>query len=288
MTATALALVIGAAILHSAWNALAKRADDQLAFLWSSVSLATLLLMPFAFRELGATGLPAAALPFVVATVVLHALYFYALGRSYGSGEFSLVYPVARGLGVALVPVLAFFIFDERLSLLGTAGIALVVLGIVGLHLAPRTLGATASRRWSVGSGTWWALLTGLTIAAYSLVDKAGVSRLHPVPYISFMGLGSVLLLLPVGLARRDALRREWQANWRAILAASTMNLTAYLLVLFAFRLSKTGYVVAARELSIVFSAVIGSVWLDEGRLGPRLAGAVVVLAGVACVAVAR
>ena len=73
-----------------------------------------------------------------------------------------------------------------------------------------------------------------------------------------------------------------------AILVASTMNLTSYLLVLFAFRLSKVGYVVAAREISIVLSAIIGSVWREEGRLGPRLAGAGVVLAGVACLAAAR
>lgn len=287
MTGTALALVIGAAVLHSAWNALAKRAQDQLAFLWSSVSLATLLLGPFALWPLRSQGLPAAALPFVVATILLHALYFVALGRSYRSGEFSLVYPIARGLGVALVPILALFLLDERLSPLGTAGVAQVVLGIVGLHLTPRAVSAAASASTPAGSGTWWALLTGLTIAAYSLVDKAGVARLHPLPYIALLGLGSVLLLLPAVLARPDALRREWRANW-SILVASTMNLTAYLLVLFAFRLSKTGYVVAARELSIVFSTLIGSLWLNDGRLGPRLVGALVILAGVACVALAR
>ena len=66
------------------------------------------------------------------------------------------------------------------------------------------------------------------------------------------------------------------------------MNLTSYLLVLFAFRLSKVGYVVASRELSILFSAFIGALWLGEGRLAPRLAGATVVLAGVVCVALAR
>ncbi len=288
MTATALALVIGAAFLHSAWNALTKRARDPLAFLWSSVSLATLLLGPFAFWTLGAGGVPREALPFVGATIVLHALYFFALGRSYRWGEFSLVYPIARGLGVALVPILALPLLDERLSPLGTAGVTLVVLGIIGLHLTPRTWTAAAAQGKLVGAGTWWALLTGLTIASYSLVDKAGVARLHPVPYITLLGLGSTILLLPAVLARRDTLSREWAVNWRTILAASTMNLTAYLLVLFAFRLSKAGYVVAAREVSIVFSTVIGSLWLGEGRLGPRLAGAGVVLAGVACVALAR
>ncbi len=288
MTGAAFALVLGAAVLHSVWNALAKRAQDQLAFLWSSVSLATLLLGPLALWPLRDQGFPVGATPFVVATIVLHALYFFALGRSYRSGEFSLVYPIARGLGVALVPILALPLFDERLSPLGTTGVALVVLGIVGLHLGPRARSAAASPSRSVGAGTRWALLTGLTISAYSLVDKAGVARLHPLPYITLLGLGTSLLLLPAVLANRDRLRREWQVNWRAILVASAMNLTAYLLVLFAFRLSKTGYVVAARELSIVFSAIIGSLWLGEGRLGPRLVGALVILAGVSCVALAR
>jgi drug/metabolite transporter (DMT)-like permease len=89
-------------------------------------------------------------------------------------------------------------------------------------------------------------------------------------------------------LAPSRALRAEWAVNGRAILAASTMNLTAYLLVLFAFQLSKAAYVVAERELSIVLSALIVSLWLREGPLRPRLAGAAVILAGVACVAVAR
>lgn len=114
------------------------------------------------------------------------------------------------------------------------------------------------------------------------------MAHLHPVPYIALMGVGTVLALVPAILRRGDALRHEWAVNWRAILLASTTNLTSYLLVLFAFRLSKAGYVVAARELSILFSALIGSLWMGEGRLGPLLGAAVVVLAGVVCVALAR
>ena len=289
MTGSALALVIAAAFLHAAWNALSKLARDPLAFLWSSFSLATLLLLPFAVWKLTAQGgIPGAAFPFVAATVALHAIYFYALGSSYRFGDFSVVYPMARGLGVALVPVLALPLFDERLSPLGMAGVFLVVVGIAALHLASGPRKAAALRPIRLGPGTWWALLTGLTIAGYSVVDKAGVARLHPVPYITLMGLGSMLLLVPAVLARSRALRAEWAVNGRAILAASTMNLTAYLLVLFAFQLSKAAYVVAGRELSIVLSALIGSLWLREGSLGPRLAGAAVVLAGVVCVALAR
>jgi len=226
----------------------------------------------------------------VLTTVLIHAVYFYALGRAYAAGDLSLVYPVARGLGVALVPLLAFLFLDERLSRVGALGIALVVAGIAVMHAA---VGVPAratrpSERTSRVAGLAWAILTGLAIAAYSVIDKAGVTRVHPLGYISLMGVGISLLLAPFVLRRRANLVREWRVNGRAIAVASTLNLTSYLLVLFAFRLSKAGYVVAARETSIVLSVLIGAVLLREGHLGPRLAGAAVVLGGVACVAFAR
>lgn len=286
MPAAALVLVLVAACVHACWNALTKNARDQFAFLCLAVAVASVVFLPVTWSTLPAGGVPAAAWPFVIATIVLHALYFWTLGRSYRSGEFSLVYPLARGLGVALVPLVAALLLDERPSALGALGIALVLVGIVALQSAgrPRGLGA----RLTLGAGTGWALLTGLTIAAYALVDKAGVARLHPVPYIGLMFVGSALLLVPVVLGGVDRFRREWTANWRAILAASVMTLTAYLLVLFAFRLSKAGYVVAARETSIVISVVIGRLWFGERRLGARLAAAGLVLAGVLCLALAR
>ncbi len=287
MPTAALALVLTAAVLHSCWNALTKRARDQFAFLCSAVAVASVLFLPVTLWTLPAGGVPATAWPFVAATVALHTLYFYALGRSYRSGEFSLVYPVARGLGVALVPVLAAVLLDERPSPLGAIGIGFVVVGIVALQRIGRLVPVVGGR-WRLGPGTGWALLTGLTIAAYALVDKAGVSRLHPVPYIGLMFVGSLLALLPAALLDVDRFRREWMANWRTILVASALTLTAYLLVLFAFRLSKAGYVVAAREVSIVFSVVIGRVWFGERRLAARLVGAGLVLAGLVCLALAR
>ncbi len=285
MSGSAIALVVCAAVLHATWNALAKRAENQFAFLWSSVSLATLLLLPIGLVRLSGEGAPMAGLPFVASSVGIHALYFWALGRSYRHGDFSRVYPMARGLGVALVPLIALPVFGERLSWLGSLGIGLIVLGIVTLGRNPSQARSAGGR---IGAGTAWAIVTGLTIAGYSLVDKAGVARLHPIPYIALMGLGLSVVLSPVVVADRRALVHEWRRRWRTILIASAMNLTSYLLVLFAFRLSKVGYVVASRELSILFSAFIGSLWLGEGRLAPRLAGASVVLAGVICVALAR
>lgn len=284
MSGTALALVLSAALIHSGWNALAKRAANPLAFLWSSVTVASLVFLPLSAGFLR-DGIPAAAVPYVIATIAIHAAYFYALGRALGSGDFSLVYPVARGLGVGLVPVGAILLLGERLSLLGATGVGLVILGIVTAHAAAGGFSSLTGRR--VGAGTGWAAATGLTIAMYSLVDKVGVTLFHPLPYLALMGAGISMLLLPA-VRRTAALRREWAINWPTILVAACLNLTSYLLVLFAFRLSKAAYVVAARETSIVFSVLIGGIWFGEGRLAGRLAAAAVVLVGVACVALAR
>jgi drug/metabolite transporter (DMT)-like permease len=279
----ALGLVVCAAALHAGWNALAKRGGDQIVFLWCATLASTVAVTPFAIWQLAQDGFATAAVPFILATIVVHALYFYALGRSYASGAYSLVYPVARGLGVALVPLLALLIFDERLSPVGALGVALVVAGIAALHLlSGRPPGSPR-----LGAGLLWPILTGFTIAGYSLVDKAGVARINPIPYIMLMEVGCAVLGLPLLWLRPGAVRTELR-GWRRIVLAGVMSTLAYTLVLFAFRMSKTGYVVAARELSIVLSALIGSLWLREGRLAPRLAGAAIVLAGVACIAMAR
>ena len=286
MTATALALVVAAAVLHAGWNALAKRGKDPIAFLWLASMVAAPVLLPWGARELAVSGLPGRAVPFVVGTVVLHAIYFYALGRAYATGAYSLVYPIARGLGVALVPIVAWMLLDEELSSVGIVGIALVIAGVIVLHRVggrPVTVSATA-----VGSASLWAVLTGVTIASYSILDKVGVTRLHPVPYMLLMEGGCVVAFAPFMLGRLGVARAEWAANRWTIIATGVMSAGGYTLVLFAFQLSKAGYVVAARELSIVLSALIGSLLLREGRLPPRLAAAGIVLAGVACVALAR
>lgn len=285
MSLAALVLVACAAGLHAGWNALAKRGGDPIVFLWCATLASTVAVTPFGIWQLAQDGWAPAAVPFILATIAIHTLYFYTLGQAYASAAYSLVYPVARGLGVALVPLLALLVFDERLSPIGTVGVALVVAGIATLHVLPSgTAGAPPAR---FGHGLLWPVLTAFTIAGYSLVDKAGVARINPVPYIMLMESGCALLGLPLLLVRRDAVRRELK-GWRTIVLAGVMSTLAYTLVLFAFRLSKTGYVVAARELSIVLSALIGSLVLREGRLAPRLAGAAIVLAGVVCIAVAR
>jgi len=163
MSGAALMLVLGAAVIHATWNALAKRGRDPMAILWWAGAIGSLIMTPFGIYILSRDGVSPSAVPFVVATVILHSVYFFTLARAYQSGEFSLVYPLARGLGVAIVPAAAFLLFDERLSSLGVAGIVLIGTGIFALNWRP---GA-----WSEDSllkpGTGWAVATVVLHSVY-------------------------------------------------------------------------------------------------------------------------
>jgi len=205
VTGAALALVLSAAVIHATWNALAKGAREPMAMLWWAGILSSLVLAPPSLYVLWRDGLSPRAVPFVLATVTLHSVYFFSLGKAYQSGDFSVVYPMARGLGVAIVPVGAYYWFDERLSRLGILGIVLIGSGIFALHWRRGAWSEDALLR----PGTGWAIATGLCIASYSLVDKVGVSHINPLPYLWAMMLGSCVSLLVPVLRRPGALARE-------------------------------------------------------------------------------
>lgn len=280
MPTAALALVACAAVSHATYNALAKSGGDPFVFLWASLGLSAAWLTPAAVWLWPDAAALAAGWPYVAASTAIHILYFITLGQGYRHGEFSRVYPIARGLSVGLVGLGAWVVLHEAFSALGVAGIALVITGIAAL-------GTYGQGRLHLGAGVGWALATGVLISGYSLVDKVGVSHLHPVVYFWMIGAGMTVGLVPLIARRPHAVRDELRYSGRRLVAASLVSLTSYLLVLFAFRLSHAGYVVASRELSIVISVVIGWRFLGERPLWPRLWRAGLIAAGVVCVALA-
>ncbi len=219
----------------------------------------------------------------MVTTGILHTFYFFFVGSSYEKGDLSVVYPLARGFGPFWVPILAVVFLREQLSVTGVMGIGMVVVGIYVIHLKSFTV-KTVFEPFKVirRPASIWALLTGCTIAAYSLVDKVGIQSVQPPVYIYFMFLIPLLLLTPYVLLKEQAvLIEEWQLNKRPIMVVGFLVVFTYLLVLFAMQTSHVSYVVAARELSIVFSAVFGALWLGEGYWKTRLPGAVLIALGV-------
>ena len=290
MSGLALGLVFVAALLHAGWNFLAKKSRNKMAFIWWFLLIASIGYLPmFLFFWPRLTVTPA-GWACIVATGVLHALYFWFMGGAYERGDLSLVYPLSRGFGPLLVPLLAVTFLHEQLSPAGILGIILVVAGIYTIHLKSFSADSFFEPLRALhGSASIWALCTGATIAGYSLVDKVGVGLVYPPAYIYLMFVISLLLLSPYMLTReRVALKLEWQVSRGPILIDGFLVLFTYMIILFAFRLSKVSYVVAAREISIVISALLGIIWLKESHAPQKMAGSLLIALGVVLIGLSK
>ena len=290
MTVTALLLVLFSAFLHAFWNYLAKKSRNKIAFIWWFIFAAGIFYFPMFLYFFPGMKISATGWGCIVATGILHTLYFFFVGSSYELGDLSVVYPLARGFGPFWVPILAVVILGEQLSIPGIIGIVFVVVGIYVIHLKSFSFKTVFGPFTAIrNTASIWALLTGCTIAAYSLVDKVGVQSVHPAVYIYFMFLIPLLFLTPYVLVKqRKTLKPEWQINKGPIMVVGFLVVFTYLLILFAMQTSNVSYVVAAREVSIVFSASFGIMWLGESHRKPRLIGAFLIALGVGFIGLSR
>jgi drug/metabolite transporter (DMT)-like permease len=283
MTGTALSIVLVAAFLHAFWNYLTKKSSNKMAFIWWAILVSTVLFFPMFLYYRPRVTISSTGWSCIVATGIFHALYFWFMGGAYQRGDLSLVYPISRGSGPLFVPILAVLLLKEQLSFSGAVGIILVIAGIFGIHL--RSFSIPSMREPFLvtrGGASLWALCTGASTAGYSLVDKIGVNMVHPPVYIYLMYVITLLLLTPyVFVKTRRDLKKEWHIHKITILVVGFLNLFTYLMILFALQISKVSYVAAAREVSIVYSALIGIVLLQEKNAPQKLFGAFLICAGV-------
>lgn len=280
----ALVLILLSAAAHATWNYLYKLTPEKALFSWSFCALASLLFLPLGLGVLVTVGLPWPGPVYLAGTMLLHALYFAFLGRAYAQGDLSLTYPVARGTGVLLTPLLGALFLGESVSPVAVLGIATIVGGLLVVHGVVRPAKVLAALR---APGARAALATGLVIAGYSVWDKQGVGVVSPLLYNYGVFLAQALAAAPVALRRRSALRALWRRHWPAIGAAAVLSPLAYLLVLVAMTVARVSYVAPAREIGIVFGTALGVVLLREpaGRL--RLLGAALITLGVVILALA-
>jgi drug/metabolite transporter (DMT)-like permease len=284
VTAFALALVLASAFAHATWNFFAKRASGGVPFLWLALTLAIPLYAPIAVAAFVITGPTIGPLELLWMFVngALNVAYFIFLQRGYRAGDLSVVYPIARGTGPVLATIAAILIFGERPTPLALSGAVAIAVGVFVLTGDPRKL-----RRRGVGAAVGYALLTGVTIATYTLWDKRGVSALliPPILYEWGANVSRVLILTPLALPRWPEVLAEWTANRMAVLAVATLSPLAYMLVLTALAISPVSYVAPAREIGIFFGVLIGARTLAEADVGWRSMAAVLMVGGVVALA---
>lgn len=325
VTLLVFALCVGSAILHASWNMAARKVKGDLAVLTGGMVMALSVLTPIAlFVPKKAPWLD--ALPFVIATGVTHVFYTALLGLMYAhaDGAVSVVYPAARGTGVAGTALLAGPILSEPIRAKAWGGILCVVVGILLLGTAkplsrflkkrvaalrrdedatqmlaggrpPGPMELTEavepspvpSQQWCGGTqrAICFGMMCGATIICYNLVDKAGVGVTHPLHYmvgmlvVQVLGLAPYLLLCkPCG---RALCASAWRDKKRYMAAVGFGPSLTYLIILHALTLAKASVVTALREVSVVFGALFGVIFLGEEVSVPMVVGVGCVVVGL-------
>jgi len=292
MAVGALVLVVLSAFLHAAWNVAAKGSGAPAPFIFVCDLAGLVVLLPvFLFCRLG--DLTPEVWSMVFLTGLIHGIYAWALTLAYDTGDLSLVYPISRSTP-AFVPFLAVPFLGERVSLAGGIGIAMVMIGIwmvstdgklAGLRLTSPTLR--------------FAYLTLATTVAYSLVDKRAMALLDTTPWqgpapraVVYYALLSVAYLPFFYLFSRRrldgaALRKTARSRPFAIAGVVVAGFVSYTLILQALRTAPVSYVVATRQLSVVFAVGLALFWLRERPSGARVAGALLTVVGVVTIGLA-
>jgi drug/metabolite transporter (DMT)-like permease len=284
MPLSALALVITAAALHAGWNLLVKGAVRKQVFTGWAVAVGGLVCLPL--LALGAP-VPASVWPYAVASGAVEAAYIVLLVRAYERGDFSLVYPVARGAAPALLVLWGVTLLGERPRPAGIIGLALLLLGL--LVVGAGRLWKRGAAAGVGGGGVAAALGVALCISVYSAIDGAAV-RLAPTP--SYLALIMVLMAAfatPVIFAR-CGLREAfvcWREQSARIILVGVLSPVAYLLVLRAYAISGVSYAGALREVSVVLAALAGWRLLKEPFGAVRVVGSCLIFAGIVVIAVA-
>ncbi len=287
-------VVLAAAVTHAVWNAIAHGIKDQtLAFALigaGGVAVSIPLVIVAALPR-------SSSWPYLLASVAIHVFYNLLLMQCYRLGEFSQVYPLARGISPLVVTILAAVFVHEHLAFLQFVGVVIVSAGLAFLVFAgrrsrargsgPAATGGKASRIVPPGKQSLGAFLaavgTGLTIAAYTTVDGVGVRlSASPVGYIGWLILlESLCVPLFAAIRRRDVLLRQPRRILLSGLAAGALSVLAYGLVLWAQTRGALAPIAALRETSVIFGAIIGTLVFREPFGRARITATVLVVAGI-------
>ncbi|MCP4876261.1 MAG: EamA family transporter [Gammaproteobacteria bacterium] len=274
MTPLVIGMVLLAAVLHASWNAMAKSGGAPQFSIASYRLVNAIWCLPLLFF----VPLPlAASWPMLLASTLIHTVYYYTLSRSYRSGDLSQVYPLFRGLAPVLVVVGAALFAREYLSSGAMLGIGLVSAGLISITVAGGRFGKIP------GPALRWGLATSVLIAAYTVADGIGVRAAgNPFSYILWL---FVLEPIPIGLWLLARDRTGWFVYMRAkpgkITAGALAAALAYAMVIYAMSVAPMGLVSSLRETSVIFAALIGTLMFREPFGRQRIVAAILVCLGV-------
>ncbi|HAB37948.1 MAG TPA: hypothetical protein DCE52_08145 [Rhodobacteraceae bacterium] len=270
-------LVLSAALLHAVWNALVKGSDDK-AIVLGLISLGHVI--PGLFIVMVVPLPPIESVPYIIASTIIHWVYYFLLNTAYRIGDFSLIYPIARGLAPVLIALGSQIWIGEKLPVLAWTGILTVSGGIMIL-----TRGSFSGA--IPPSAIVAAVGVALAVTAYSLVDGVGIRISgNALSYIGWLFVNEIFVAAFIFSSQFRRLRVVSVRTLYIGFAGGVISGLAYAMVLYAKTLAPLGIISALRETSVIFAAIIGVIWFKEGPRNQRLFAALIVVVGIGLIAV--
>ena len=277
MTLAICLLVLSAALLHAVWNALVKGSDDK-AIVLGLISLGHVI--PGLFIVMVVPLPPIESVPYIIASTIIHWVYYYLLNTAYRIGDFSIIYPIARGLAPVLIALGSQIWIGEKLPILAWTGILTVSGGIMIL-----TRGSFSGA--IPPSAIVAAVGVALAVTAYSLVDGLGIRISgNALSYIGWLFVNEIFVAAFIFSSQFKRLRVVSVRTLYIGFAGGVISGLAYAMVLYAKTLAPLGIISALRETSVIFAAIIGVIWFKEGPRNQRLFAALIVVVGIGLIAV--
>ncbi|MGI9357368.1 MAG: DMT family transporter [Rhizobiaceae bacterium] len=274
MTLTVFLIVLFAAALHASWNAFVKSTGDKVV----SVTAISLGHAPLGLLAMLFVPVPAPeSWPYLAVSVAAHVGYQLCLILIYRLGDYSYVYPIARGSGPAIVTIFSMVFLGVQFGVSEIAAIALVITGIFCLTFVRQNNGLRNPR------AVLAALLTGCFIAAYSLLDGLGAREAGTaVGFIAWLTvINALVFAVVIGITNRGTLTKVATDGKRALLIGGTASVLAYVLVVWAMTQAPIALVTTLRETSTVFALFIGVFVLKEPISPMKVVAVALTMAGV-------
>jgi drug/metabolite transporter (DMT)-like permease len=286
MTLIHLLLILFSACVHVVAHVALRRAANRTAFVWWMLFWGGVVFLPVLVFNRHPVSL--AALGVMTLSAVFEALYFYAIARAYETGELSIVYPLARGTAPVLLLAWSALWLHESPTPGGALGVLAIALGLYLINL-PRPGAWAEPLRALARPGPRWALLAGLCISLYTVVDRVGITLLDPLLYTYLALWITWAFITPLTLreVHWPRLREELRlTRWSSLVAGAT-TLIAYAIVLYTIRDgTPASYAGATREVSVVLGVFVGVTFLKEKGTAMKFLGAACVAGGVVMIKV--
>ena len=272
-------LILFSAVIHSIWNIQLKKSNDPITYVIAIAIVGWVIFTPYAIYKLFNSTISTETYLFTFSSFLIHFLYFLFLGRAYSKFELSVVYPIARGLSVFLIPVYGILILNEQMTLQAIFGCFLIIFGIIMTgSISIGDLKTKEKRKLFLKSGAFSAILIGMIISLYSLVDKKAASGIDPFLFVWLTDTSAVIL--GIKFFRNNNFRNHFTKENIKLIIPGVFQFSSYAIVIYAYSSTMLSYAGTFREIGTVFGAIFAKIFLKEEFGRKKTLGILLIVSG--------